>query len=493
MTKVTKNKLPESTAPLCVDLDGTLIKTDTLYESILLLISKNILLIFILPFWLSKGKAYFKSMLAKHCVPDATKLPYRTEVLEYIQQRKNTGCEICLVTAANENIAKSVYEFTGIFDSYHGSNESTNLKGASKAKLLCAKYGDKQFDYIGDSRSDLIIWQHCRKPIITGKLVNNRFINQKLKNSACIDSKYHSNHAIFILKSLRIHQWIKNTLIFIPLISSLTIFRFEYLISALYAFMSFSLIASAIYLVNDMLDIENDRYHTTKMNRPFANGDMNIIEGVIIVPVLILASLLIAINMLPLAFLMTLLTYLAITIMYSIFFKKIVLVDVITLSFLYTMRIISGAFATGINLSFWLLAFSMFLFTSLAILKRYSELQRIYTTGDERPGGRGYKASDIRILQSMGITSGYLSVLVFALYINSPSISELYINPEFMWIICPLLLYWIGRMWMQGERGNIVEDPVIFAAKDKYTYLVFILSSVFILLSANSFFHIERL
>ena len=265
-------------------------------------------------------------------------------------------------------------------------------------------------------------------------------------------------------KALRVHQWLKNLLVFVPLLASGKFGESRLALQAALAFVSFSLLASAVYLVNDMVDLQSDRVHATKRNRPFASGALSVAAGIAAAPILVAGSLGTAI-LLPPLFMVTLLAYALTTTVYSFALKKQVIVDIMLLAGLYTMRILAGSAATSIHPSFWLLAFSMFIFLCLAMTKRYSELREAMDE-DKTLSGRGYRPSDLPVVLALGSGSGLVSVMILALYTQSLIIPETYPAPEWIWLVPPLLLYWVARLWLKAGRGEIDDDPVLFAAKD---------------------------
>jgi 4-hydroxybenzoate polyprenyltransferase len=276
---------------------------------------------------------------------------------------------------------------------------------------------------------------------------------------------------------LRIHQWAKNGLIFVPLAASHRLQEAHVLGDGILAFLAFSLCASSVYLLNDMLDLAADREHHSKCNRPFASGQLSLLFGLIAAPLLIVAALLIC-TLLPAKFLAVLAAYYVATLAYSFGLKRVVMIDVLALAGLYTVRIVAGAAATDIPLSFWLLMFAIFIFLSLAIVKRYAELYVMRQQGKLKAKGRGYQVEDIALLQSLGTASGYLSILVLALYVNSPDISHLYHYPKLVWALVPVMLYWISRIWMQTHRGQMHDDPLVYALKDKVSLLTGVVAAL---------------
>ncbi len=471
--------------PLCVDLDGTLIQTDTLIESILLLVVDQPWLLFILPFWIIQGKSSFKAKVAEHVMPNPELLPYNQELVADLRKFKQKGRKLVLVTAAHEKIAQSVADHLNIFTQIFASDDTRNLKGETKAQLLINQFGVGNFDYIGDSKADIPVWQQARLILLA-----NAHPSLELQLRALdlkVDGVYRLPKRSFpdlVYKLLRLHQWLKNLLIFVPLITSLSIFRVDLVARGIVAFLAFGLTASSVYIINDIVDLEFDRQHVRKRYRLFAAGLVPLWVGFIAAPSLLLCSFFLALMYLPGSFVVTLIIYLASTFAYSLYFKRVALVDVLMLAGLYTLRIIAGAFVFGVDLSFWLLAFSMFIFLSLALMKRFTELHNYSEPFDGNIVGRGYISSDLGLLRSFGASSGCLAVLVLALYIHSPEVTLLYAEPRFLWLLCPLLLYWIGKMWMETERSNMHDDPVVFAAKDRITYLLIVIVALILTFSA---------
>lgn len=456
--------------PLVVDLDGTVVKTDTLLESLFILLKRKFLFAFILPFWLMKGKGFLKHQIAKHISLDVSRLPYNLELLAFLQKEHSKGRTLVLATAADYSIACKVADHLSIFSSVLASTPECNLKGLNKLKVLLDKFGEKGFDYAGNENVDLKIWTHANGGVVVNG--SERLVKEarKVTNISHVFNCQRNKFGIF-LKAIRIHQWVKNLLIYAPLILAHKVMDYSVWLNGLYAFSAFSILASSVYLLNDLLDIENDRHHHEKRYRPLASGDLSISAGIITAFLFFIAGITISL-LLPLKFLFVLGVYYIITLAYSLYLKQVVLVDVITLALLYTTRIIAGGVATDVNISQWLLAFSVFIFTSLAFAKRYSELHNLRKSNKEASRGRGYFASDLEQLANFGTAGGYIAVMVLALYINSPEVKGLYKHPDAIWLICPLFLYWISRIWLFAHRGQMHEDPIVFAVKDRATYLI---------------------
>lgn len=451
--------------PVCVDLDGTLVKSDLLVESFFALVKKNMVAVLAAPLWLLRGKAAFKREIASRVELDVAVLPYEASLLGWLRQQRQAGTPLVLCTASDERIATAVNLHLGIFDSVMASDGVTNLDGARKRDALLARFGDRGFDYVGNAPVDLPIWRHARRAIVANAAAG---VVAKATANGNVEAVFGSRSSAFaaLLRAMRPHQWLKNLLVFVPLLAGHRAADMQLLVAAMLAFLAFGLCASSVYVLNDLLDLPSDRRHPSKRYRPFAAGEVPIVWGAVSVPLSFLASLAISLAALPLSFAGVLGAYFAVTLAYSVWLKQQALMDVLVLAGLYTARIIAGGAAVGIAPSFWLLAFSVFLFLSLAVVKRYAELSTMVRNGEARASGRGYFVSDLQLLQSLGVAAGYLSVLVLALYINSPESRNLYRHAELIWLLCPLLLFWVSRVWLKTHRGEMHEDPVVFALKD---------------------------
>jgi 4-hydroxybenzoate polyprenyltransferase/phosphoserine phosphatase len=455
--------------PLCVDLDGTLIRSDTLHEALLLLARGSPSTLPALPLWLAGGKAKLKRLVAERVELHSPSLPYCEDVLALIRQARQQRRPVVLVTAAPARIADSIAAELGLFDDVLTSDDKVNLARERKANELVARYGPKGFDYVGNSTDDLPVFKQCRRAfLVSSKKRLRRQAGRRNNDVTLIDR--HTGGVRAWMKALRLHQWLKNLLIFVPLLASGRFREAELVGQAVLSFASFSLFASAVYVMNDMVDLQSDRLHRTKRNRPFASGTLPVAAGVAAVPVLLAASLGIAL-LIPSLFLAALLVYGAVTTLYSFVLKRQVIVDVMLLAGLYTMRILAGSAATDVRPSFWLLAFSMFILLCLAMTKRYSELRQAIDQ-EKALSGRGYRPSDLPVVLALGSASGLVSVLILSLYTQSLIVPELYSAPEWIWLVPPLLLYWVARLWLKAGRGEIDDDPVLFAAKDWQSLIV---------------------
>jgi 4-hydroxybenzoate polyprenyltransferase len=468
-----------SSLPLCIDLDGTLISGDLLLESLLLLIKRNPLYVFLIPFWLLRGKAALKAEIAKRIVLDPAALPYNETFCTWIAEQKANGRPLWLCTASNRRLAERVASHLGIFDGIISSSDTENMSGKNKAKQLADKFGVHRFDYCGNHPVDLAIWRVSQGAIVVS---GSPHLERQAKSLTSHYASFPKQHRIVhaVIKALRLHQWVKNLLLFIPLAAAHKLGNTGLLVNVLIAFFAFGLCASSVYLINDMLDLEVDRQHPHKKKRPFAAGELSLLVGFILAPLLLAGAIALAL-LLPHDFLLVLLCYYAFTLAYSFGLKRVVLFDTLALAGLYTVRIVAGAAAVDVPLSFWLLLFSIFLFLSLALVKRYAELQVMSQQGKLKAAGRGYVVGDLAILHSMGTAAGYLCVLILALYINSPTVEMLYSHPHVIWLLCILLLYWISRVWLEAHRGNMHDDPVVFALKDRVSMGVAALAAVTVL------------
>lgn len=455
--------------PLVVDLDGTLIHTDMLHESALKVFRDTPLETLRVPCLLARGKAFLKRHLASRIEFDPGTLPYNEELLEWLRVKRDEGRRLVLCTASDKSIADPIARHLGIFDHVIASDGTVNITGKVKADTLLQRFATTGYDYAGNSHKDLPVWSAARRAIVVN---GSSSLIRKAENVTTVEQVFprRSLGVSGLRRTLRVHQWLKNLLLFVPLIAAHELSNAESWLSLILAFAAFSLCASAVYIANDLLDLESDRRHPRKRNRPFAAGLMPAYQGVLLAPLLLAVSMAIASLVGP-QFLGCLVLYFILTSAYSWLLKRLLLIDCLALALLYTLRIIAGAAAVGQHLSFWLLAFSVFLFLSLAFVKRYAELEVQLLSGVDRIHGRGYQTADASLIQTMGIVSGYCSALVLALYLNSDDVLELYSSPEFIWGAVPVMLFWVSWMWMQAHRGVMHDDPLVFALKDPVSLL----------------------
>lgn len=458
----------EPALPLCVDLDETLVCTDLLWEATLQLARRPSVAWRALLALLTSGKAAFKEVVMTAVPIAPATLPYREEVLEYLRSQWQEGRAIVLATASHRVAAERIAEHLGIFSGVLATNGRTNLSGRRKQAALEAAYGKGGFDYIGDGPKDLPALASARSAMLVAPSSSLRRKAEAQGNVAKVFADATATPQA-LAKALRLHQWAKNALLVVPLIAAHRVFDLQAWLAVAMAFLAYGLVASGTYVLNDLLDLPSDRLHAHKRKRPFASGRLAVQWGIALVPLLVLGGFAFALA-LPRGFFGFLLAYCALTLGYSLDFKRRMLVDVLSLALLYTVRILAGAAAIEVAVSEWLLMFSLFIFISLAFLKRMIELK------DKADGtvlsGRGYSIVDLDTMRVIGVCSGLVSVLVFALYISSPATSMLYRAPQALWLMCPLLIYWISRIWFLAARGYVHHDPVVFALSDWRSYVV---------------------
>ena len=460
---------------VCVDLDGTLVRTDTLVESLLQLLKYHFHMVVFFPFWLLKGRAYFKYKVSQYSTVYPELLPYNQQVLDYLKTQKSAGKKLYLVTASQQATADKVADHLKLFDGQYGSSENTNYKGSMKAKLLNEVFGEKKYDYIGDSRADIKVWNNSSHAVV----VDNPRLAKKTKaadipTTEIINEKHPPVYSY--LRMIRLHQWVKNLLIFVPLILSHSILELDKVMTTVYGFVLFSLAASGIYVFNDLIDLNNDRTHPQKSKRALASGAVPVAHGFIIGSLFWLVSL--GFSFVYYEYLFVLIVgYIALNFIYSTILKRLVLLDVVVLAGFYILRLTVGAVMTGESLSFWLITFSLFIFFSLALVKRYIEIA-YHMQGRSEIRGRGYCKEDEVITSILGVASGLISVLVMALYIHDPHTLELYSDANWLWMTIPALLYWVSRLWLLAHRNEIGDDPISFAIKDPESYLVALVLSL---------------
>lgn len=466
--------------PLCVDLDGTLIAGDLLYESFLIAAKENPLIVFYCFGWLLKGKAFLKAELAARVSINYETLPYNQILLTYLHQEKNAGRSLVLATASNTKFAQGVACHLNLFDQVFSSSREINLEGQTKRMVLKETFGTTGYAYIGNSKSDLPVWSGAASRLIANASPS---VTQSLQKMGSVERIFESNRSAFtLLRAIRIHQWLKNLLLFGPLIAAHRLLSLEALMQALVAFIGFSMTASAVYLINDLADLENDRKHPTKHRRPIAAGLVQIPTACGLAVFLLAGAACIS-TALPGGFQLILWGYFGLTLTYSFWLKRILLVDVVVLATLYTIRLVAGGVATGTVLSLWMLTFSCFIFLSLALVKRYTELKEARDRNRKQPSGRGYLLADLDQISILGVSSAMVSVLVIALYISSPQVQPFYRSPLVLLLLCPVLLYWLSRVWILASRGKIHDDPVVFAIKDRTSYGVALIAAIIIFIA----------
>ncbi|MGH9691538.1 MAG: UbiA family prenyltransferase [Candidatus Acidiferrales bacterium] len=479
---VTAKMMDRSSPPLCVDLDGTLIRTDLLHEAVLLLLRRNFLYLFCLPFWLLAGKAALKHRVAQLVAIDPAGLPYNRQALAWIHEQKERGRYIVLATASNRQFADKIAAYLGCFNEVLASDSSHNLSAEAKRAVLVKRFGDKGFDYAGNSREDLAVWKHCHRAIVVHASPR---ISDAAQEMAPVTKEFPkpATKLKTWFRAARAHQWVKNLLVFVPLITAHRYLDVAAVKSASLLFLAFSAAASTTYVINDLLDLTADRRHPIKSSRPFACGDLSLWQGLILALFCLAASAVFA-AFLPLSACVILGCYLILTLAYSMWLKQALILDVLVLATLYTIRIIAGGAATNIRLSEWLISFSLFLFLSLAICKRSSELMALLTANKTRSAGRSYRTKDLEPLNICGISSGMVACLLILLYGSSQQATSLYASPRVLYLLCPILFYWISRLWILTFRGVLKEDPILFAVRDRTSYMVVIAVIVVVMFAA---------
>jgi len=400
-------------------------------------------------------------------------LPYRSKFVQYLQEQRAQGRCLVLATASDQRIAKEVAGHLGIFDAVLASDGNTNLVGERKRERLVNQFGTRGFDYAGNDSLDLKVWSSARKALLVSSKPR---LARAVANLAPIQDIFEARRPGLsdYFNSLRPQQWLKNLLVFVVLCAAHRFYEPALWGKAIIVFIAFCCCASSGYLVNELFDLSADRHHPTKRLRPFAAGRIPVSYALTMIPILIVLGCLLGLAVSRLV-VGILLLYYVLTLMYSVYLKRVPLLDVVVLAGLYTLRIVAGAVAVSIPLSGWLLAFSMFLFISLAFVKRYSELMVMRSVEGDHAKARGYENSDAELLASKGTASGYIAVLVLALYIMSGTAKALYGRHEVIWFLCPLLLYWVGYLWLVAHRGTMHDDPFVFALRDRTSRILVLL------------------
>lgn len=469
--------------PLVVDLDGTLIRADLLHETVIQMLVREPARLLAMPGWLLRGKAYFKAQVAARVELQAESLPYHDEFVAWLRSERAGGRPMTLCTASDVRLAEAVARESGLFDDVMASDGVTNLSAQHKADALVARFGRHGFDYAGNAMADVAVWAAARRAVV----VNARArVRSAAAGVAEVEREFAAGAASWRqwLKALRVHQWVKNMLVFLPLFGAHDFTNVPALLRVTLAFVAFSLCASSVYLVNDLVDLDSDRQHPRKRHRPLAAGTLTIPAGLVASALLAAAAFTVAVFGVNLQFAAWLLVYLVATACYSFWLKRKMLVDSLVLAGLYTLRLLAGGAAASTATGFWLLAFSMFLFLSLAMVKRYSELKETFLRGRARTPGRDYMVDDLPLVETLGIASGFSSVLVLALYINGDTVARLYKNEQLIWLTVPVLLYWVSRMWLKAHRGELSDDPVVFALSDGLSQVLILLFFAALLLAS---------
>ncbi len=452
--------------PLCVDLDGTLVRTDTLMEGMIALVGSASPSAIFAAF--AASRSGFKARIAELAPCDPALLPYNETLLDYIRGERAKGRRIVLATAANEAVAAGVAAHLGLFDEVIASSANHNLKGAAKARALVERFGPAGFVYAGDAGADLAVWREAAAaiPVNVGRGVAAK-VRSLGQTEHAIDDR--QSRAAALLRAIRPHQWVKNLLVFVPIFTANAMGSSASWVGGILAFMAFCGVASSIYLVNDLLDLASDRAHPHKRNRPFAAGTAPLPAGIGLSLILLLAGVTFGWQA---GILSIVLAYAAMSLAYSLWLKRQPLVDVFLLAGLYTVRLIGGGEATHHSLSLWLLAFASFLFLSLALIKRVAEVLDSAQRSTRAVSGRGYGPGDLMILELFGVCSTFASSLVLALYVQYETTGDRYASPALLWGIVPLVLLWSCRMWLSTTRGYMHHDPIMYAARDWVTWAI---------------------
>jgi 4-hydroxybenzoate polyprenyltransferase/phosphoserine phosphatase len=452
-----------SSLPLVLDLDGTLTPTDTLAESVIQLIKREPLALLRLPMWLLYGRATLKDQVAKRTSLSVETLPFRQALLDYARAEKAKGRRVLLATAAHRSIAERVAAKLEIFDEVLASGAGSNLKSKTKLDAIRAQCPDG-FVYAGDSSADLPIWNQADGAILVG--VSAR-VARAVRREVPVEREFPAIAPSLRtwLRAMRVHQWAKNLLLLVPLLTGFAFLDAHKVSTICLAFAAFSLAASATYLVNDLWDLDSDRAHPRKRHRPFASASLGIAQGAGTAAFMLLVALGLAASV-SIPFLLMLCMYLVLTSAYSWVLKRYVLIDVLMLSILYTLRILAGSVAVGVTTSSWLLAFSVFLFLSLALVKRCSELMTLDQSGVKSAHGRDYEVSDLAVLWPLGCGASLSAVVVFGLFIAAPETQQKYASGDLLWLAAIGLIYWVARLWIKTSRGEMHDDPLVFAVRD---------------------------
>ena len=459
--------------PLVVDLDGTLLRTDTLWESVVHLAKHRWTSLWLLPVWVLRGKAYFKHRVATIVDLPVETLPFNEPLISLLRFERAKPRRLLLATAANTKIAHAVASHLKLFDEVLASDSELNLSRSNKLAMIQHVLGGKPFDYAANDRDDLPVWRCARRAV----LVNPKPSVLMQARSLTEIERVFADPDVGVkpyLRAARLYQWPKNLLVFLPLLAAHRVTELPLLGKTVLAFFAWSLCASAVYVSNDLLDLSNDRQHPKKRLRPLASGAIPLVHGLIMIPILLILSGALGL-LLNRDFAMALGLYFAITFAYSTLIKRVMLLDVTTIAGLYTLRVIGGSAVIDVTPTFWLLAFSMFLFLDLALVKRYADLVISRENGRLGLDGRDYQVRDLPLLIGLGTSASYLAVVILALYVNSAEIHGMYRHPTVVWLLCPILLYWTSRVWMKAVRGEMHHDPLIFAMQDRSSWIMAVL------------------
>lgn len=450
--------------PLVVDVDATLVRADLSLESFVRVARTGVIPALLLLLALLRGRSVAKMLAARRDPVDAARLPYRAPVLDLIRQAVGEGRPVILASASHRRNVARVACHLGLAEPVIATTARANLKGRAKLAAIRQRIGaDAEFDYAGDSRADAVLWAASRKGYSAGWVPSGAQLERL--------GPPPPGFAAALLRAMRPHQWAKNALVLVPLFASGAMLELHLLGLAVVAMLAMSAIASSIYLVNDLLDIDADRAHATKWKRPIAHGDLAVPQALVASALLGLGGLAAGWQAGGWVLAGWLLAYMALSLAYSLRLKAVLAADAIALAMLYTLRLAVGAAAVQVAVSYWLLLFSVFLFLSLAFLKRYVEIMG--SPDDHRLiKGRGYVGGDLDLVMASGVSTGMVAVLVLALFAHDPETMARYAVPEMLLLLCLPLLYWLLRAWMMARRGEIDGDPVAFALKDRRSLLI---------------------
>ncbi|MDE2184014.1 MAG: UbiA family prenyltransferase [Alphaproteobacteria bacterium] len=456
--------------PLCVDLDGTLVRGDLLHEAAAGALFADWRNAWRIPLWTLQGRAALKRQLAQRWSFDPARLPYNEELIALVKAERDKGRRIVLTTAADEIIARRVADHLGLFDEIIASDGETNLRGARKATALCDRFGLGGFLYAGNDGSDHAVWEKADGAVVVNATPGVQRKAQA-RDPECLVIGQRARQLPALLRAMRPYQWVKNVFVLTPMFTSGALRDVDAWMHTLLAVAALCLVASSIYLLNDISDIAADRAHARKRNRPFASGALDVLAGLAAAPLLLAAGA--ALAVLSGAWI-SVAVYAVLSLGYTARLKEMPLIDIFILAALYVLRLEAGGEASGHIVSLWLLGFSSFLFLGLALVKRVSELQRQREAGKGRMvARRGYYVQDIEILQMFGVGTAFASAVVLSLYVQSQAAMQIYTRPQLLWALIPLLLFWQCRLWLSTARGYMHDDPIVYAARDWVSWLVF--------------------
>ncbi|MBS1824230.1 MAG: UbiA family prenyltransferase [Acidobacteria bacterium] len=471
-----------ATVPLCVDLDHSLVEVNTLEETLIGAVRKNPVLIFLIPFWALRGQAYLWARLITKFRPSPALLPYSQPVMALVRDEVAAGREVWLSTGAHLDLAQDVSDHLGFFAGVVATGNEEHMVGEKKARALVARFGAKGFDYVGDSQTDLPVFRSCRQAHVVSpsKMLANRLQAESIPHRWIRQKPRQSSE---LIRAMRPRQWVKNLLVFVPALLGHRISDPEAAWNSAFAFVLLCLASSAVYLLNDIIDMEADRLHHVKRMRPFARGAVMPRVGLVAAASLAITAAGWGWRQTPMLSLM-LMSYIVCTALYSFWLKQLLIVDMILLASFYAARVFIGSEATGIPVSKWTALFCLLVFFGLAAVKRCAEIRNRAASASISNNRRAYVLEDAVPLMSMGMASMVGAVITIGLYLGSADVKGLYRTPGLLWLACPILLAWTGRVWMLTHRGVLVdEDPVAFALRDTWSYGALTLMGIIFLLA----------